>query len=174
MSEPAPESPPASSGGSAFTRKFGPLPLWGWMAVGLALALIYYFWRQNQANQAANSASSASTGTVDTSQVPQFVNQTVVQPTPPTEPTVTPPSKPGSPPPAQPPIAKQLGLDRSWTAPNGTQTLDQIGKALKIYSPATEMHPANAEAKTFMSSVYPKNHNAKVPKGAQFTYIAGS
>lgn len=192
MSESAPETPGREpGGGSPFTRKFGPLPLWGWMAVGLAIALAYYWIRQNKANSAAANASTdtgTSSGSVDVSgQIPQFVNQTYVQGTPPQAPPVTPspPTVPvnvtvNSPAPGPatavktPVITVPHALDRSWTAPNSNYTVAEIGKGLKLANPGSALQPGNAIAKTFMTKVYPKNHNAKVPKGAHFTYVAGT
>jgi hypothetical protein len=81
---------PSSSGGTAniFTRKFGPLPMWAWMAIVLALALVYSIWKKNKSASSTNTqAASASSESAD--QIPQFVNQTYVQTTPP---TVTPPT----------------------------------------------------------------------------------
>lgn len=84
MSETVPEETPSRESSSPFTRKLGPLPVWAWMAVGLAVALGYYFWKKNSA---ASTTSTDATSSTDTSgQVPQFVNQTYT--------TVTPPSPP--------------------------------------------------------------------------------
>jgi|SRR5215472_732249 len=58
MSQAATEAParaaPAPGGGNAFTRKVGPLPLWAWVAGGLAAGVGYIWWRNRQnANAAA-------------------------------------------------------------------------------------------------------------------------
>jgi len=91
MSEPAPE--PASSGGSSssnvFARKLGPLPLWAWMGIGLAVALGYYYFRNNKASQAAQNTASTGTSTTDSSLIPQFVNQVYTQNAPPSAPSTT-------------------------------------------------------------------------------------
>jgi len=95
MSEPIPESPPRTSS-SPFTRQLGPLPLWGWMGVGLAIALAYYFFKQHKA---ATQQTTSDTGqsTTDSSLIPQFVNQTFVTDEPP-EPSIPgPPGPPGPP-----------------------------------------------------------------------------
>jgi hypothetical protein len=94
VSETVPES---SSGGNVFTRKLGPLPMWGWMAVVLLLAIAYYFMHKQASSSssgntsgAASSPSSLNTpGGVDSSLVPQFVNQVYNQETPPAAPNVT-------------------------------------------------------------------------------------
>jgi hypothetical protein len=170
--------------------------MWGWMGVALAVALAYYFWKQKSSSAASSNTSTSSdtTGqTADTStdQIPQFVNQTYVQNTPPApDMPATPvpavpaptPAAPAKPAPAAPSIPNPLKvsivpphyLDRSYTLPNASSTLADLAKQMKITNPADAFHPANTIAKTFMSTTYPKNHNAKIPKGAQFTYVTGS
>jgi len=90
MSESAPER---SAGGSAFKRKVGPLPLWGWMAIIGALAVFYALYSKQKAAaanaQSANSSTVDSPGGVDSSLVPQFVNQVYTQSTPPPAPNIT-------------------------------------------------------------------------------------
>jgi len=95
MTAPAPEGAPSSSGGLAFTRKLGPLPMWAWLGIGLALLLVVYTWKNNKA-ASADTTTAADTST-DSSQIPQFINQTYVQNMPGTTPppssgTVPPPS----------------------------------------------------------------------------------
>lgn len=189
MSEPMPETTPTRS--NPFLKRLGPLPLWGWMGVGLALALAYYFWKQK--TNAANQAAVDTTGSVDVSgQIPQFVNQTYVTAAPPQAPPMTPglhtlplpvtlgPPAPAPPTAPSPPTAKQPvitiphALTRSWTSPSTSWTVADIGKGLKLANPGSALQPSNQIAKTFMTTVYPKNHNAKVPKGAAFTYVAGT
>lgn len=91
MSESAPER--SSGGGNVFTRKMGPLPLWGWMAIVAGLALVYSLYKKNQAGStntmSANQASANSPGGVDASLVPQFINQEYVNTSPPAAPNVT-------------------------------------------------------------------------------------
>lgn len=65
----AADPPPVQ--GSTLTRKYGPMPLWAWMLVGLGLALVYRSW---QANKAA--AAQQTPTTVDTT--PPMVDQTFV------------------------------------------------------------------------------------------------
>lgn len=90
MSETAPEPAPASrSSGNTFTRKLGPLPVWAWMGIVLALALAYWYIKNRKAVSAAQgtpttTGSAASTGqTADSSLIPQFVNQVYDTDTPP-------------------------------------------------------------------------------------------
>jgi outer membrane biosynthesis protein TonB len=56
--------PDEGGGGNVFTRKMGPLPMWGWMGIALALALGYYFIHGKK-----------SSGSTPANDVPQFVNQ---------------------------------------------------------------------------------------------------
>jgi LysM repeat protein len=89
MSEPAPER----SSGGGLARKIGPLPLWGWAAIIGVLVLIYAYYKKSQAANASSANSSAAAGQaaggVDSSLVPQFINQSYVNATPPTAPNVT-------------------------------------------------------------------------------------
>lgn len=95
MSESMPEG--GGSGGNVWTKKLGPLPLWGWMGIAALIAVMYYLYRKNQAaNSTTSSASTAQTastnntpGGVDSSLVPQFVNQVYNQESPPAAPNVT-------------------------------------------------------------------------------------
>lgn len=93
MSETAPERS-GGGGGNVFTRKIGPLPMWGWMGIAALLAVFYYLYKKNQAtttasSTAATSAAANTPGGVDSSLVPQFVNQVYNQETPPAAPNVT-------------------------------------------------------------------------------------
>lgn len=90
MSEQAPER--SSSGGNVFTRKIGPLSMWVWMLIALILAIVYYLYKKNSsssANTAATAAAGNAPGGVDSSLVPQFINQTYVNSEPPVAPNVT-------------------------------------------------------------------------------------
>jgi hypothetical protein len=89
-----PATPPkASGGGNVFTRKMGPLPMWAWMAIMLVLAGGYYLIKGKGSSSSTTGSTSASTvdtpGGVDSSLVPQFVNQTYVQGAPPAAPAAT-------------------------------------------------------------------------------------
>lgn len=79
MSAMAPERPPARRE-NVFTRKIGPLPMWGWVAIVGGGILAWALYKRRTAG--ATTSSGASTG-VDASQIPQFVNQTYVSTTPP-------------------------------------------------------------------------------------------
>jgi hypothetical protein len=95
VSESAPERS-GGGGGNVFTRKVGPLPMWAWMAILAGVAMAYYLYHSSK-TKAASSAVAGTTaaqasnaaGGVDSSLVPQFVNQTYVENTPPAAPTAT-------------------------------------------------------------------------------------
>lgn len=74
-----PNQPPSGGGGgNVFTKKMGPLPLWGWMGVGLAIALAYTYYKQKNAKQPASAPTNTSAGTTNSNLIPQFVNQNFV------------------------------------------------------------------------------------------------
>lgn len=178
MSETVPERAPAAGGGGVkgtFTQKIGPLPMWGWIAI-IGGAIVA--WRFYASRKAASSNASGSAGTADTADVPQFVNQTYVTATPPVQ------GPPGPPGPAGggfidygfhpvPPGPQQL--TRTWTAPTGgVSDLAQIAQRLTGTADPGRLHPVNKIAENFISGPYKRNRNAKVPKGAQFSYTEGS
>ena len=79
MSQMQPESTAPQGGGNVFTRKLGPLPMWAWMGIALALAIVYYLYKKHTSSSTSsqNSAQNSSVNTpggVDASLVPQFVN----------------------------------------------------------------------------------------------------
>lgn len=78
-----------------FSRKLGPLPLWAWMAIMTVVAVGWYVFQQKKSS--SSSASSTPSGT-PSNLIPQFVNQTYTNVTPPAEPSPSNPSQPSSPP----------------------------------------------------------------------------
>ena len=82
MSEPAPEAAPRSRG-NILTRKVGPLPLWGWMAIGLVAAIGFYLMQKKNAASSSSTSTGTGTSTTSSSQIPQFVNQVYTNGTPP-------------------------------------------------------------------------------------------
>lgn len=76
---------PSGGGGNVFTRKIGPLSTWVWMVIALAIALVYYFYKKNQSSSTTSDQNSAENtpGGTDSSLVPQFVNQTYTNVSPP-------------------------------------------------------------------------------------------
>jgi hypothetical protein len=78
--------------GNVFTQKMGALPMWAWMAIILGVVVLYSFYKkQSSANQDTPAAQAAGNapGGVDASLVPQFINQTYENITPPAAPNVT-------------------------------------------------------------------------------------
>jgi LysM repeat protein len=69
--------------------------MWGWMAIALVLAFVFYLYKKHTGGSSSSSASTQGTGSVntpggvDSSLVPQFINQTYVNPTPPVAPNIT-------------------------------------------------------------------------------------
>jgi hypothetical protein len=95
VSEQAPERTGGGGGGNVFTRKIGPLPMWAWMAIALLVALGYYLIKKKSSgnstanDQTGSGTDTAGAGGVDSSLVPQFVNQTYVNNSPPAAPAAT-------------------------------------------------------------------------------------
>jgi len=168
MSESVPEH--SGGGGNVFTRKLGPLPMWAWMGIALAIALGFYLIKSKSSSSTDSSTSSGDT--TDSSLVPEFVNQTYVQGSPPAAPKGhAPPVKKGAP-------VKKGGKDedltRTWTSEGGS-TYAAVAKRLTgSDDPGDKLTPSNAAAKNWMEKVYSKNKNAKMPKGLTFTYTEGT
>ena len=101
-----------SSDGNILTRKWGPLPVWGWGAIVLALAWGYAKYKSMKTASAITDTSA--TSPTDTGEpqgvAPQFIiennqpayNQPVTVPVAPTTPVVTPPGTSSAPPVATP------------------------------------------------------------------------
>ena len=53
---------PDGGGGNVFTRKIGPLPMWAWMGIALALAIVYYLYKKHTSSSTSsqNSAQNSS------------------------------------------------------------------------------------------------------------------
>src|ERR1700761_8481263 len=103
MSEPAPEGG-GGGVGSVLKRQVGPLPMWGWMGIALLLAIIWYAVQKKKSGSSTTTGAGSSSGTstvnspggVDSSLVPQFINQTYTETTPPNI-TVNTPAAPSLP-----------------------------------------------------------------------------
>lgn len=178
MSETAPES---TGRGNIFTRKLGPLPMWVWMLIGLVIAIVFYMYNKNKSSSAASQNAANTPGGVDSSLVPQFVNQTYVNNTPPPAPdTDSDDHIIRTPGPRPKPKKTTEPVTRTWTAIGADSTMSQVAGRLGLFEKGkstpdpSKMVPTNATAKNFMKNVYPKNHNAKIPKGATFSYTQGS
>ena len=65
----------SSGGGSAFTKKLGPLPVWGYAAIIIGVAVVFYFWRGHSATQvnptSASTVPPTSAGDISGSNQPQ-------------------------------------------------------------------------------------------------------
>lgn len=162
----APRSDSGSSGSNAFSRKVGPLPLWAWMGIGLAVALGFYFWRQNLGKSNATQTSASPDQTEAASQIPQFVNQTFVTGQPPTAP----------PPPV---VGTQPPRGTATYRTTGKETLADIAKKLKVTPQVliadTIDHPGNVNGGKFVAWLKTSKMGAtgKVPKGLDLFYGPG-
>ena len=93
MAAPVPAStqPARAQSGNLLSQKWGPLPVWGWLAIVTFIGLLYYFYAKSKANSA--------TATTGTAQIPEQVIQNVM-------PTQTVPAPGATPPPAPKPEGK--------------------------------------------------------------------
>lgn len=193
MSMPA-EPSTGGGGGNVFMRKIGPMPMWAWMGIALAVALVFHLVEKNKAGSSGTSnASTAQTaatnntpGGVDSSLVPQFVNQTYVDSQPPVAPNVTvnntiptPPVVTPTPAPAAPAPAKTIsgapgsyttgltgGLNE-WTS-TGKYSLNTIAKSHGMTAQqliaSSETAQNNPTLKAYVSK---GNLNAMLPSGVE-------
>lgn len=187
MPETQQESGGGGGGGNVFTRKIGPMPMWGWMGIALAVAMVYYFLKKKKSNGVVSGAGSSggassvnSPGGVDSSLVPQFVNQTYtsVAPAPSPNINVTVPSTPA--PAAPKPTAQTVSgapgsysLDvggsgnNEWTSTGG-YSLNTIAKSHGMTAQqliaVSEASENNVPLKAYVSK---GNYNAKLPDGIQ-------
>lgn len=128
---------------NVLTKPMGPLPMWGWMAIIAGLALLYSFYKKASGNasaantQAAQAAGNAPGG-VDSSLVPQFVNQVFDQDQPPPAPNVTVnntvpiPATGGTQPTQPPPVAPKPTPVHQYTAPTGLKVSKATATSLKV------------------------------------------
>lgn len=148
MSTPQPGEGRSSGGGIG--RKIGPLPLWGWAVIVGVLVLVYAYYKKSKSTTAAASTTAAnSPGGVDASLVPQFINQTYDNSTPPPAPNITvtnniPPAPPDvetppptlTPPTPKPPTPRTVTpfepiFNSKYTVKKG-QTLQQVATQFGI------------------------------------------
>lgn len=162
MSEQAPEQ--TRSSGNVFTRKIGPLPMWGWMAVALVIAILYYLYKKNSASNATSTAADQTSATnntpggVDSSLVPQFINQVYNQETPPAAPNITVNSTV--------PITEVGGTQPS-TAPAPTQTSTPKPPSVSKYAAPTGLTAKKASA-TSLTATW-KNLTGVTPAPSSYT-----
>lgn len=180
---------------NVFTRKIGPMPMWGWMAILAGLALLYSFYKKSKGSandQAAAQAAGNAPGGVDASLVPQFINQVYDQDTPPQAPNVTinnqvpsPPTvviPPMGPPPKAPtpprtisgaPGSFTTGLPggmNEWTS-TGKYSLNTIAKSHGMTAQqlikVSEAQENNVPLKNYVKK---GNFNAPLPAGVQLFF----
>lgn len=153
------------SGGAKgiFTNRIGPLPMWAWLLIIVGI-IIAWSWYQNR-----KAASSSSTGDNSTSasDVPQFVNQTFVSTTAPTQGPPGPTGKTG-----KTGGTGKSNLTRTWESLGGS-TYPEVAQRLLGNADVADLHPADKRTQTWVEKTYAKNHNAKMPKGLKFTYTEG-
>lgn len=185
--QPPPQQSRSSSGGF-FTRKMGPLPVWGWAAIVFGLILIYSLYKGNKSKQAQSASTVNQPGGVDASLVPQFINQTYDNDQPPTAPNVTinnqvplPPTTVERPPPVRHPEPMPATISgepgsyttglpgglNEWTS-NGRYSLNTIAKSHGMTTQqliaASEGAENNVPLKKYVAG---KNFNKPVPAGVQ-------
>lgn len=101
---------PQQTQGEGWRDKIGPLPVWGWLLIGVAVLGGIYLWQRSR-NSSSNSSSSTNTSAeTSASQIPQFVNQTYTSVVPPEA------SNPGPNLPAGYPKALQKELDSRYVS----------------------------------------------------------
>ncbi len=179
MSESVPES--GSGRNNVFTRKVGPLPMWAWMAIALVLAIVYYLYKKKSAAAATGAASGTAANTpggVDASLVPQFVNQTYVNNTPPAVPT---PASVAVTPPASAPKAVTNTISgapgsyttglagglNEWTS-TGKYSLNTVAKSHGMTAQQLIKVSESAENNPVLAAYVKKgNYNAPLPAGVQ-------
>lgn len=181
------------SGGNVFTRKIGPLPMWGWMAILGVLAVLYSYYKKSKsssttANTSAQQAAANSPGGVDASLVPQFINQTYNQETPPPAPNVTVnntvpaptttvvPTPPASKPTPTPSTISGAPGSYSTNLPGGQNEWTSTGKyslntVAKSHGMTAQQLIANSESQennvALKAYVSKGNYNAPLPAGVQ-------
>lgn len=168
----APEAPAAGRRENVFTHKIGPLPMWGWLAIGGG-ALVA--WRLYSSKNAAASPTASTTAPDSTAAntVPQFVNQTYVSTSAPLGPggtagTPTNPSPVSTTPSTQP---KPTTTTNQWTypAPSGVQAYDTAGKGTRLSWNAVT-GPSGQHPNSYTVATY--NSNGKLVD--QFDTTAGN
>jgi hypothetical protein len=195
------ESSGGGGSGNVFLRKIGPLPMWGWMGIALALALMFHLYEKHKAGSSGTSNASSSgsatdqsaggvnsPGGVDSSLVPQFINQEYVNSQPPAAPNVTvnntiptPPtvtSTPAPPTPAKPVPTTISGAPGSfstnlgtgydeWTS-TGKYSINTLAKSHGMTAQqliaSSETQENNPALKSYVSK---GNLNAMLPSGVQ-------
>lgn len=164
-------NPKGSSGGNTFSRKVGPLPMWAWLLIGVALLVVVYTWKKNQT---ANTSSSTDATTTSSDQIPQYVNQTYVQNFPPGTPSTTPstPSNPSSPGPTSNnggtapdklPASYKYGYMKTSA---GMNTLADIAKHFGVSQATILALNPGIEEKHWNINSLPEGQTLRIPTGS--------
>lgn len=144
MSEQTTQTSTSRPAGNVFTKKIGPLPMWSWMAILLVAVVLYSFYKKSSsasssANTAADQAAGNAPGGVDSSLVPQFINQTYTNSTPPPAPNVTinnqlptPATGGTQPSPTPTPVATKPPSVHQYAAPTGVKATKATSTSLKV------------------------------------------
>jgi hypothetical protein len=175
-------------GGNPLTRKIGPLPMWAWLAIFTAVIVVYAYIKKKSSGTTTGAGTSTgatsvnSPGGVDSSLVPQFVNQTYTSTTPPAAANVTitdsgnttttgSTAKPAAQTVSGAPGSYSLDVGGSgnneWTS-TGKYSLNTIAKSHGM-TPAqliavSESSENNPNLKAYVAK---KNYNAMLPAGVQ-------
>lgn len=189
MSESMPESGGGGGGATGLTKKIGPLPMWGWMLIIGVVAIAFSYYKKSKSTTSTSSgtgaaaASGQAAGGVDSSLVPQFINQTYNQETPPAAPNVTVnntiPAPPTAVSPTPTPSAKTIsgapgsyttGLSgglNEWTS-TGSYSLNTIAKSHGMTAQQLIAASEGAENNPLLEAYVKKgNLNAMLPSGVQ-------
>jgi hypothetical protein len=152
-----------SGGGNVFKRKLGPLPMWVWLVIGIALIGGYVIFK-SRSGSSGTSGGAAPGGTTSAAQVPQFVNQTYTTVQPPVAPQ--PVASPAPTPTSTPTVGiktltatkaetlNQFAKEHNWTATTlaaveklnnlkGTSKLKKGQKVKRPWAPQQPGQPAD-------------------------------
>lgn len=75
-------------------KKLGPFPVWVWAALVLGIVVLYIMWRNRSQSQSSGTNAMTDTGLTSAAQIPQFVNQTYTNSSPPSSSTTPVTSQP--------------------------------------------------------------------------------
>lgn len=163
----------ASSGGNLLTRKAGPLPTWGWLAIITVAGLGYYLWHKSHTTTAATAASTAP-GQTSASNVPDYVFQNYNQippttPAPAPPPAGTPAPAPTTPPPSTTPATVTPGAVpnlRGMTLAAATAALQGTGYSISNvssgYKDLSSSQVQAAQSRTIYSYTPYSNHTVRI------------
>ncbi len=157
MSEAAPEAPAAPARKeNVFTHKFGPLPMWAWLAI---VAAVLVAWRLYSGKKAAQQPQDTTGASTPADQVPQFVNQTYVTTGAPSAQDAGTATAPTNPAPTgsstQPKPTTTIPGKWHYPAPTGLTVVNNSGKGVSLSWNAvtgpTGQHPNSYTAATYDS-----------------------